>query len=125
MALAGVTRLLSAGRGRRRPIGDPTRALHDGAVVQPQDRNVLLPSQGDDFATAATAAEGQHLEAADNVELVLVARLVERLRRYPARVLSEGSVGSALAGWTGVEDHSLDTIRPGSPAPGSAALRRL
>src|SRR6185295_16716022 len=88
-----------------RPARDHTRARDHLAVVEDEDRDLVGAAQllhlGPVGAAAPPGPEG-HPVAADDLDLVLVAGLVERPRGPPAGV-AETSGGLLLP--TGVEDH--------------------
>src|ERR1035441_8753583 len=79
------------------PGHDRARARDHRAVVGDQNRDVLLPGQIEDLLSFATAAEGQVLEPAHDLDLVSLAGPVQRLSRDPTRMLDQGRVRAVSA----------------------------
>src|SRR5262249_17970388 len=118
---------LAAGLGRGvrvllGPAGDRARAGDHLAVVKHEDRHLVGAAQllhlGPVIAAPAPRP-GHQPVAADDLQLVLIARLVERLAGFPAG-MGESRPVRLLP--TGVEDHWRKLSCPlGAPSPTSKA----
>src|SRR5690349_14637362 len=91
-----------------RPLGDRAGAGDHLAVVEHEDRHLVGAAEALDLlavAAAATPGPGHQPVAADGLDLVVIARRVERLARFRARMREAGPQRLLPAG---VEDHRFD-----------------